>query len=131
MAAEATAQAGHVKTKGLCHIAIKVMDMEKSILFYTGLFNLRVIQREEGMAFLNTPGKPDSLALFGTGEKVPHDGGLAHFGFFVDDENFDRALSYVKENGIKVRRGPGAWHGGGRFVYVEDPDGYEVQISVE
>lgn len=122
---------GKVMTKGLCHVAIRVKDLDRSIRFYTDLFNLRVTDRSEDMAFMNTPDRPDSFALFRSNEEVRHGGDLYHFGFFVNDENYDRALKYIKENSINILGGPGQWSSGARFVYIEDPDGYRVQISTE
>lgn len=117
-----------VVTSGLSHVAIRVSDMERSIRFYTEMFNLEVTSKGEQMSFLHTPGTNDSFALFQADGEVTH-GGLHHFGFFVDEKNFEKALRYAKERSIKILGGPGQWESGERYVYIEDPDGYRVQIS--
>jgi catechol 2,3-dioxygenase-like lactoylglutathione lyase family enzyme len=116
-----------VVTQGMSHIAIRVGDMARSLKFYTGLFNLEATSEGEKMSFLHTPGTNDSFALFRSEGKVVH-GGLHHFGFFVDEENFEKALSYVKAHSIEIMEGPGR-RGDERYVYIADPDGYRVQIS--
>ena len=121
----------NVVTKGLCHVAIRVNDLGRSIRFYTDLFNLTVAERGDEMAFLKTPGKDDSFALFKSDSPVSHGGDLHHFGFFVDDENFKKALEQIREGSIRILGGPGRWSGGAQYVYIEDPDGYRVQISTE
>src|SRR5258708_36185708 len=57
-----------------------------------------------------------------------------HYAFLVDDATFDRALDVAKKSGLPWGSGPRLideqinHHGGGRGVYVRDPDGnaYEV-----
>jgi catechol 2,3-dioxygenase-like lactoylglutathione lyase family enzyme len=50
-----------------------------------------------------------------------------HFGFRIDDANFDKALDYIKKNDIKIH--PNPRRAPGRFVYIEDPDGYVIQLE--
>lgn len=125
-----TSSKGKIETGGISHIAIEVKDLDRSINFYTSLFNIGLTSKSDKMAFLNTQGKHDSLAFFKSEGEVRHCG-LNHFGFFVDDVNFDRAMEYIRSNSIRILGGPGRWSGGARYVYIEDPDGYKVQISTE
>ncbi len=115
-----------VKTDGLFHVAINVTDLDKSVKFYTDLFRIDVLRQDEDMAVLHTPGTDDSFVLFrAAGPVAPS--GIAHFGFKVDDYNYDRAADYVRQQGITVLSSP--VRNAGRFLYLEDPDGYVVQIS--
>jgi len=36
-------------------------------------------------------------------------------------------MKYIKENGIKIRDNPA--RGPGHYIYVEDPDGYVIQLE--
>ena len=111
---------------GVFHLAINVTDMDRSSRFYTEMFRIDVLRRKENMAVLHTPGSDDSFVLFrADGPVAPS--GMAHFGFKVDDHNFDRAMDYVRQKGITIRSNP--VRNTGRFLYIEDPDGYVVQIS--
>ncbi|HMK46896.1 MAG TPA: VOC family protein [Methanocella sp.] len=119
-----------IKTKGLCHIAIDVSDLQKSEKFYTDIFDMTIVSRNDRFIHLHTTGAQDSLFLFRADGKVSLKScGLSrfHFGFRIDDDNFDRAMIYIKKNNIKVHqnreRPPG------RYVYIEDPDGYVVQLE--
>ncbi|MCD1293526.1 VOC family protein [Methanocella sp. CWC-04] len=116
-----------VKSTGIAHIGILVQDLERSIKFYTGLLDMEVVRRDDDKVFLHTKGTQDSLTLFKTDIPIIP-GGLTHFGVFVDEDNFQKAMHYIRKNNIKIlpnphRRKPGM------YVYIEDPDGYKVEIS--
>jgi len=123
---QVTSTQERVKTEGLFHVAINVTDLDRSVKFYTDLFRIDVLRQDEDMAVLHTPGTDDSFVLFrATGLVAPS--GIAHFGFKVDDHNYDRAMDYVRQKGITILSSP--VRNTGRFLYFEDPDGYVVQIS--
>jgi catechol 2,3-dioxygenase-like lactoylglutathione lyase family enzyme len=126
MKLQVTSTEERVKTMGLFHLALNVTDLDRSVKFYTDLFRIDVLRQEEDMAILHTPGTSDSFVLFrANGPVAPS--GIAHFGFKVDDNNFDKAMNYVQKHGITVISSP--IRATGRFLYIEDPDGYVVQIS--
>jgi len=115
---------------GLCHIAIDVSDLEKSEKFYTGIFDMTTVSRNDRIVHLRTTGARDSLFLFqADGQVKLKSCGLSrfHFGFMIDDDNFNRAMIYIKKNNIRIHqnheRPPG------RYVYIEDPDGYVIQLE--
>ncbi len=111
---------------GLFHLAINVTDLDRSVRFYTDMFRIDVLRREEDMAIMHTPGSDDSFVLFrASGPVAPS--GIAHFGFKVDDHNYDRAMDYAQRNKIPIISNP--VRNTGRFLYIEDPDGYVIQIS--
>lgn len=119
-----------VVTGGLCHVAIDVSDLERSLKFYTDMFNLEVISRSESAVQLKTPGARDSFFLFKADAPVNPLGcgqSHAHFGFRIDDHNFDKAMDYIRRNRIKVH--PNPRRAPGRFVYIEDPDGHVIQLE--
>lgn len=126
----ATATREKISTGGLCHIAIDVTDIERSEKFYREMFNLEVAGRSDKFVQLKTPGARDSFFLFRADRPVNlRAGGLTHmhFGFRIDEKNFERAMEYIKKNGIKIHPNPA--RGPGRYVYIEDPDGYVIQLE--
>jgi catechol 2,3-dioxygenase-like lactoylglutathione lyase family enzyme len=126
MKLQVTSTQERVKTMGLFHVAINVTVLDKSVKFYSNLFRIDVLRQDEDMAVLHTPGSDDSFVLFkASGPVAPS--GIAHFGFKVDDQNYDRAMDLVKRNNISIISNPVRTTG--RFLYIEDPDGYVVQIS--
>ena len=126
----ATEIRGKVKTAGLCHVAIDVSDLMRSVRFYTNMFDMKIVEQSDRIVHLKTAGAKDSFFLFkADGPVSPRGCGLAdfHFGFRIDDENYDRALEYIRDNDIKIHDNP--HRAPGRFVYIEDPDGYVIQLE--
>jgi catechol 2,3-dioxygenase-like lactoylglutathione lyase family enzyme len=126
----ATTIRGKVKTRGLCHVAIDVSDMARSEKFYTDMFDMDVVGRTDNYIHLRTPDAKDSFFLFrADGPVSPQSCGMTHmhFGFRIDEDNFDKAMDYIKRNNVKIHPNPRREQG--RFVYIEDPDGYVIQLE--
>lgn len=127
---QATETQGRVKTGGLCHVAIDVSDLDRSAQFYTAMFHMKIVDRSDRFVQMKTVGAKDSFFLFrADGPVNPRGCGMKHFhfGFIIDDENFDRAMDYIKTNNIRIHHNPD--RAPGRFVYIEDPDGYVIQLE--
>ena len=121
-----------IQTQGLTHIHLAVRDLDRSVAFYRDVFGMEVMPvGEEGMAFLRTPGSVDTLTVRQASADEPvgqKGGGVDHFGFRLKDRNdLDAAVAAVIAAGGKlVERGehtPGVG-----FAYVEDVDGYVIEL---
>jgi catechol 2,3-dioxygenase len=120
-----------IPTQGLTHIHLVVRDLERSLRFYQRVFGM-VEQFRDGpqMVFLQTPGSKDLITL-NEGVEERHlagvNGGVAHFGFRLSDPaTLDAAIREIEAAGGRlVRRGK---RGSGSFAYVEDPDGYVIEL---
>ncbi len=83
------------------------------------------------MVFLNTPGSQDLITLNEDPAEVDLagvNGGVAHFGFRLSDTaEIDAAIVEIEAAGGRlIRRGEHA--PGVTFAYVEDPDGYVIEL---
>jgi len=113
-----------VPTYGLTHINLAVRDTERALRFYEQVFGLREYGRGDGLIHMQAAGRHDILTLAedrGTAGAV---GGVAHFGFRLVDPN-----DIERSGGRLLRRGEFA--PGLPYVYVADPDGYEIEIWFE
>ena len=121
-----------IKTQGLTHIHLVVADLDRSLRFYQGVFGMEERFRDgPRMVFLNTPGSSDLITLNEdpAGAHVAGvSGGVAHFGFgLTDSADLDAAVAEVEAAGGKlISRGEHA--PGVPFAYVEDPDGYLIEL---
>jgi catechol 2,3-dioxygenase-like lactoylglutathione lyase family enzyme len=83
------------------------------------------------MAFLNTPGSRDTITLNEDAEKAEQagtDAGVAHFGFRREpDSDLEAAISDVEAGGGKLLE-RGEHQPGVPFAYVQDPDGYVIEL---
>ncbi len=121
-----------VKTLGLYHIHLAVRDLERSLRFYQGVFGMEEQFRAgPKMVFLSTPQSQDLITLNedpANLELTGVNGGVGHFGFrLAEGADLDAAIAEIEAAGGKlIQRGehePGA-----AFAYVEDPDGYLIEI---
>ena len=121
-----------VRTQGLTHIHLVVRDLERSLRFYQSVFGMEERFRDgPKMVFLNTPGSQDLITLNEDPEEANLagvNGGVAHFGFrLAKASDLDAAIAEVEAAGGKlIRRGEHA--PGVPFSYVEDPDGYVIEL---
>ena len=116
-----------ITTNGLNHLALPVRDPERSAQFYADLFNMEITSSSPEMAFLKTVGSTDMIALNRSKVEVVSGRESMHFGFMVDPEQFDAALRTIEEKSVKKVSEPGR-RGIGRYIFIEDPDGYTVEI---
>lgn len=116
-----------VKARRLYHINLNVTDIERSVRFYRQAFGL-VENFREGprMVFLSPPGGDDVITLHQTNPVGPQ--GVAHFGFEIEDGNLDDAVAAVVKAGGKFLS-QGAHAPGVLYAYIEDPDGYVIELS--
>ncbi|PYM20620.1 MAG: hypothetical protein DMD81_01645 [Candidatus Rokuibacteriota bacterium] len=111
-------------SRGLRHIALKTLDLAGTERFYVDVLGLRIAFPHDGMLFLETPGGQDLLNFVGTDEKFdPAHGGLDHFGLHVPPALWKKVCARVKEAGVQIegRRGRTA-------IYIEDPNGYSIEL---
>lgn len=112
------------------HCNHSVRDIEKSCQFYQDNFGLKVLREiiaYEGkmrLAFMGEEYTPFRLELtWYQDHPQPFDQGDKefHVAFYTDD--FDSTLALHKRNGIVVKEEPEL-----RLYFVEDPDGYQIEI---
>jgi catechol 2,3-dioxygenase-like lactoylglutathione lyase family enzyme len=120
-----------IRTHGLTHIALSVKDPERSLRFYEAVFGVKEYYRDEESIQASGPGPHDVLAFERAPKKAGIPGGIVHFGFrLVDAEAIDEAVNTVLLAGGKLLR-RGEFAPGFPFAYVEDPDGYEIELWYE
>ncbi|MDX1672346.1 MAG: VOC family protein [Balneolaceae bacterium] len=118
----------------LGHAHIKVRDLDRSVEFYTTLFDLEITERVgEKFAFLTGGGMHHELALQAVGEdaRTPGPGtvGLFHIAFEVPDKQvFARKYQQLKERGIQPFT---IDHLISWALYFDDPDGNGLEIYVD
>jgi catechol 2,3-dioxygenase-like lactoylglutathione lyase family enzyme len=116
-----------IRTHGLNHLALPVRDPQRSARFYADLFDMEITYSDSDVAFLKTVGSRDMIALSRSDGEVGSSRETMHFGFWVDPEQFDEAVRTIEAEGVKKVSEPGRREIG-RYVFIEDLDGYVVEI---
>jgi lactoylglutathione lyase len=119
---------------------IRVADLEKSITFYTHVMGMSLLRRkdfEEGqftLAFVGYGAETDSTVLELTHnwntDSYEHGSAYGHIAISVDDVY--AACDRIKAAGGKVVRDAGPMKGTSvAMAFVEDPDGYKIELLGE
>jgi lactoylglutathione lyase len=107
--------------------------MEETINFYTNVLGLEVLERKVSprgshLAFLKVPNSEELIELtsFPPSGPVKVQEDLVHLAFQV--ESLDETMALLTAKGVKVTDGPTQTSSGSRFIFIDAPDGYEVEL---
>lgn len=119
------------------HTMIRVGDLDRSIKFYTEVLGMQLLRRKD------YPDGKFTLAFIGYGPETEHavveltynwgtekydlGNAFGHIALEVDDAY--KACEDIKRRGGKVTREAGPMkHGSTVIAFVEDPDGYKIEL---
>jgi lactoylglutathione lyase len=118
------------------HTMIRVGDLDKSIKFYTQVLGLKFHRKKEypegqfTLAFLGYGDNTEPfLELTYNWDTSRYDigTGYGHMAFGVDD--IYKTCENIEQLGGKITRPPGPMkHGTTLIAFIEDPDGYKVEL---
>jgi lactoylglutathione lyase len=122
-----------MRVRKLLHTRMRVSDMDQTIKFYTGVLGLEVLERKTSprgshLAFLKAPNSEELIELcsFPPSGPVKVQEDLVHLAFEV--ENLDETISALTAKNIKITDGPTRSSSGSRFIFIDAPDGYEIEL---
>ena len=122
-----------MKVKKLLHTRMRVSDMEQTIQFYTDVLGLEVLERKVSprgshLAFLKVPNSEELIELtsFPPSGPVRVQEDLVHLAFQV--ESLDDTIASLNAQGVKITDGPTQSSSGSRFIFIDAPDGYEIEL---
>lgn len=121
----------------LLHTMLRVGDMERSIAFYTEVLGMTLLRRKD------YPEGKFTLAFVGYGDEANNSvlelthnwdvdqyelgNGYGHIALEVEDVY--KACEDIRNRGGKITREPGPMkHGTSILAFIEDPDGYKVEL---
>jgi len=122
----------------MLHTMLRVSDLESSISFYTELLGMELLRKQE------FPGGKFTLAFVGYGSEESNTvieltynwkqsnlydlgDGYGHIALGVPD--IHSTCDQLRTAGAKIVRDPGPMkHGTTVIAFVEDPDGYKIEL---
>jgi lactoylglutathione lyase len=123
------------------HTMIRVLDLEKSLDFYTRQLGMRLLWKKD------YPSGEFTLAFVGYGEesegtvieltynwpqKQAYTQGDAWGHMAIGVEDIYGLCERLAAEGVKVPRPPGPMkHGGSVIAFIEDPDGHKIELIQE
>lgn len=120
------------------HTMIRVKDLDKSIEFYTKVFDMQLIKRtdypngEFTLAFIGYGPEEDNTLIeltynWGVSE---YELGTAFGHLAIGVVKIEEVCELAKLHGGKVTREPGPMKFGGEsnIAFVEDPNGYKIEL---
>jgi lactoylglutathione lyase len=118
------------------HMMVRVMDEARSVDFYSKVFGLAVAGRYEWpdftLIYMKNPEADFEVELTvnkGRAEPYDHGTGYGHVAFVVDNLEAERArvagLGFAPKD-VKQMSFDGKPFG--RFFFIEDPDGYKIEV---
>ncbi len=124
----------------ILHTMLRVGDLERSIRFYTEVLGMTLLRRKD------YPGGEFTLAFLGYGPEATHPAleltwnwgttsyevgtGYGHIALGVED--IHATCDAIRAAGGVITREPGPMkHGTTVIAFIEDPDGYKVELIEE
>ncbi|HLM76328.1 MAG TPA: lactoylglutathione lyase [Polyangiaceae bacterium] len=124
----------------ILHTMLRVGDLDRSIRFYTDVLGMEELSRKDypdgkfTLAFLGFAKNPEQSEI-----ELTHNWGVerydigtayGHIAIGVDD--IYKVCDRIRAAGGKITREPGPMkHGTTVIAFVEDPDGYKVELIEE
>ncbi|MCK5385851.1 MAG: lactoylglutathione lyase [Gammaproteobacteria bacterium] len=121
----------------ILHTMIRVVDLKKSIKFYTDILEMNLLRQKDypdgkfTLAFLGYGSESEEAVIELTHnwdtENYNMGDAFGHIAIEVDDVY--KACDTMKKSGGKIIRDAGPMNAGSTVIaFVEDPDGYQIEL---
>jgi lactoylglutathione lyase len=125
------------KNMKFLHTMLRVIDLDKSIAFYTKVLGMKVLQRTENNEYRYTlvfVGYDDissstTIELTYNWDTHQYEKGNAFGHIALGVEDIYSTCNEIKARGGSVTREPGPVKGGTTHIaFIVDPDGYQIEL---
>jgi len=121
----------------ILHTMLRVGDLDRSIEFYTNIFGMQLMRKQDypDGRFTNVfigygdDDKQATIELTHNWDTTSYDigDGYGHIALEVDDVY--KAVDDIRKKGGKIIRDAGPMNAGTTVIaFVEDPDGYQIEL---
>lgn len=117
----------------LLHTRYRVSDLEKTTYFYKEVLGLEELSRKTSprgstLVFFKAPGSEELIEIchYPSSGDVKVQADLTHLAFEV--ENIEAFAVHSTAKGYPLSDGPTVSSSGGRFAFIDGPEGYEIEL---
>ena len=125
-----------MQIKALGHVVLKVRNLERSLAFYRDVLGMKEVARlRTTMVFFSFGNNHHDLALLQIGELATSPAqtsvGLFHVAFKVGDslDQLRDCKKNLEQHGVPLLGTSD--HGVSQSLYIQDPDGIEIELYVD
>ena len=122
----------------LLHTMVRVIDLDKSIDFYTRLLGMKVLRKVDNtigrftLAFVGYKQEEGASVIeltYNWDQKIPYEHGNSFGHLAIAVPNAYKTCNNLEKEGINIPRPAGPMKGSERVIaFVEDPDGYKIEL---
>lgn len=121
----------------IMHTMLRVSDLDRALDFYTKVLAMRVLRRKDypGGRFTNVfvgygdEAKEAVVELTHNWDTKSYDPGTGYGHIAIEVDDAYKACDEIRKRGGKVTREAGPMkHGTTVIAFVEDPDGYKIEL---
>ena len=121
----------------ILHTMLRVGNLEKSLSFYTEVLGMKLLRKKDypdgkfTLAFVGygDEKKESALELTYNWDTSSYNRGDAFGHIAIEVDDVYQACERIKQKGGRVTREAGPMkHGKSILAFVEDPDGYEIEL---
>tara|TARA_E500000178_G_scaffold337271_1_gene376233 strand:+ start:320 stop:700 length:381 start_codon:yes stop_codon:yes gene_type:complete len=119
------------------HVMLRVRNLETSISFYKNIFGMSLLRQKDypsgrfTLAFMGYGEEKDNTVIEFTHnwDTKDYELGTAYGHIAIGVDDIYEACKKIEEQGCKITRAPGPMkHGSTILAFVEDPDGYKIEL---
>ena len=121
----------------ILHTMIRVVNLDKSIQFYTDILGMKLLRKKDypdgkfTLAFVgyNDESEDAVIELTHNWDTTEYQMGDAFGHIAIEVNDVYRACEQMKQAGGKIIRDAGPMNAGTTIIaFVEDPDGYQIEL---
>ncbi|MDH5660455.1 MAG: lactoylglutathione lyase [Gammaproteobacteria bacterium] len=121
----------------ILHTMIRVIDLEKSISFYTDILGMKLLRKKDypdgefTLAFVGYGNESDEavIELTHNWNTSSYNIGDAYGHIAIEVDDVYDACDAMKKSGGKIIRDAGPMNAGTTIIaFIEDPDGYQIEL---
>ena len=110
------------------HWTLVTSDVERTSRFYTEVLGASLPERSGGPASVNLAGTIIDFFPANDRQQPSPGGGGQHHAYIIRLEDYDPWVEHLRRLDVQARL---TTHGVGRMsIYVDDPDGYHIELTV-